>query len=402
MTINQLYSFKKEIEAELIQILNYWKANTLDIKYGGFVGKINSAGKVIDKAEKGLVLNCRILWTFSAVYNFNKDEESLHLATRAYKYITHHFYDKKYGGLRWSVDYSGKALNTRNQIYGLAFAIYGLSEYYLATAEDEALQMAIKLFTMIENHSFDSQYGGYFEAFTQKWDKIEDLRLSDKDLNAPKSNNTHLHVIEGYSNLFKAWKDEMLSEKILHILSLYETNIIDSETNHCKLFFLENWQSVSSQVSFGHDIEASWLLQECATGLENNLLNKKWEEYAIKLANAASKGASPDGSLYHELDTSTGHYDTHREWWVSAEAMLGFLNVYSLTFKEEYIKNVFNIWRFTKQNLIDYRHGEWYWGVLDDGRKMLHDDKVGFWKCPYHTVRALIKISEKLDKLLEL
>lgn len=400
MTINQILKFKAEIETELNNILDFWKINAIDSKYGGFVGKIDGNGKLHKTAEKGLVLNCRILWTFSNVYNFNKDEESLAMAHRAYDYIVNHFYDKQHGGLYWSVDYTGKPLNTRKQIYGLAFAIYGLSEYYLATSQAEVLQLAINLFESIEKYSFDNQHGGYFEAFTQQWNKIDDLRLSEKDRNDPKTNNTHLHIIEGYANLYRVWKNEKLAQRILHILDVYENNIIDKNSGNCHLFFSENWVSQTSQVSYGHDIEASWLLEECASVLNDDELTRKWSQFALRLAEAVSEGISPDGSLYHEFDTTFKHLDKHREWWVSAEAMLGFLNAYTISNQNQYLKNVSNLWRFTKNNLIDYEYGEWFWGVYDDKRRMLEEDKIGFWKCPYHNVRACIKIIQKLDAIL--
>lgn len=392
--MSEIDEFRAEIGQELDRIVNFWKQNSVDYQHGGFVGQMDTQGYLYQKADKGLVLNARILWTFSAVYNFNQDNGALQLAHRAYAYLRETFYDEAQGGMYWSVSFEGKPRNTRNQVYGLAFVIYALSEYYRATQKAEALLWAIELFETIEKHAFDPQNGGYFEAFTQEWHKIEDLRLSDKDRNDPKTNNTHLHLLEGYSNLYAVWKNDTLAQKIEHLLEIYETKIINPNTHHCGLFFSEDWQLQSQQISFGHDIEASWLLQNCAMVLENDTLNQKFAAWAVKLADATTRGFAPDGSLYHEYDARNQQLDTHREWWVSAEAMVGYFNVYAQTHQRVYWQYVQQLWNFTKTHLIDYARGEWFWGVYDDYTLMSNEDKIGFWKCPYHNTRSCIEIQK--------
>lgn len=388
--------YKAEIGSELSGIIDFWKSNSVDSLNGGFVGKLDSFGKVHQESEKGLVLNARILWSFSAYYNFSKDEESLILAERAYQYLNNYFRDNDNGGLYWSVEYDGKPKSTRKQIYGIAFAIYGLSEFYKATQNNSALKWAIELFNLIEEHSFDDEFGGYFEAFSEDWQLIEDLRLSDKDRNDPKTMNTHLHIIEAYANLFEVWKDETLKRKIIYLLEVFNSLIINSKTFHLNLFFSKNWVSQSDSISYGHDIEAAWLLQDCAIKIGEKDLIEKFSDLAIKIADASAEGFNPDGSLNHEFSQSLNHIDSHREWWVSAEAMVGYLNAYKITKQEMYLLKVFDLWDFTKKHLIDSTNGEWFWGVYEDYSKMLNEDKIGFWKCPYHNTRACIEILEML------
>ncbi|MFN3852089.1 MAG: AGE family epimerase/isomerase [Spirosomataceae bacterium] len=388
--------YKAEIGSELSRIIDFWKSNSVDSLNGGFVGRLDSFGKVHQESEKGLVLNARILWSFSAYYNFSKDEESLILAERVYQYLNNYFLDNHNGGLYWSVEYDGKPKSTRKQIYGIAFAIYGLSEFYKATQNNSALKWAIELFNLIEEHSFDDEFGGYFEAFSEDWQLIEDLRLSEKDRNDPKTMNTHLHIIEAYANLFEVWKDETLKRKIIYLLEVFNSLIINSKTFHLNLFFSKNWVSQSDSISYGHDIEAAWLLQDCAIKIGEKDLIEKFSDLAIKIADASAEGFNPDGSLNHEFSPSLNHTDSHREWWVSAEAMVGYLNAYKITKQEMYLLKVFDLWDFTQKHLIDSTNGEWFWGVYEDYSKMLNEDKIGFWKCPYHNTRACIEILEML------
>ncbi|MCU0324446.1 MAG: AGE family epimerase/isomerase [Spirosomaceae bacterium] len=388
--------FKTEIGDELKRIIDFWKSNSVDLKNGGFVGRLDSYGEIHPQSEKGLVLYARILWSFSAHYNFSKDKESLNLAERAYQYLNIFFRDNQNGGLFWSVEFDGKPKSTRKQIYGLAFTIYALSEFYKATQNNSALNWAIELFNLIEEYSFDDEFGGYFEAFSLNWDLIEDLRLSEKDRNDPKTMNTHLHVIEAYANLYEVWKDRQLKSRIIYLLELFDSKIINKKNFHLGLFFSKNWISQSDCISFGHDIEAAWLLLDCAKKIDDKDLIKKFSDLAIKIADAASEGFNLDGSLKHEYSPSTNQIDSHREWWVSAEAMVGYLNAYQITQQEKYLLRVSDLWSFIRKHLFDYTNGEWFWGVYEDYSKMLNEDKIGFWKCPYHNTRACILIIEML------
>jgi len=387
--------FKSEIDAELLSILDFWTNNAADISQGGFIGKMDNDGKVYPDAAKGCVLNARILWTFAAAYNKFQQPAYYLLAERACHYLQNHFRDHENGGVYWSVDASGKKLNTRKQIYGLAFTIYGLSEFYRNNKNQEILAFAVSLFELIEKHSYDHTNGGYWEAFDENWQPMDDLRLSEKDRNDPKTMNTHLHIIEAYVNLYKVWPEKQVAERIQHLLEIFENHIIDPETFHLKLFFDGKWESQSKAISYGHDIEAAWLLHEAAEVLEDQFLVAKWEDIVIKMADATIKGLMPDGSLIHEYNLSTHHADTHREWWVSAEGMVGFLNAYQISDDESYLRKVFGLWSFIQKHLLDKQNGEWFWGIYDDYSRM-DEDKIGFWKCPYHNVRACLEILRRI------
>lgn len=239
-------SYKKEMETELEEILSYWINHTIDVEFGGFIGKMNHGDQIDPEAPKGSVLNSRILWAFSAAFNLKKEERYMRIAERAFSYLTTHFTDKKNGGLYWTVDHRGAPLETKNQIYALSFAIYGLSEYYKASLNEEAKKTAIDLYHKIITYSYDHIYGGYIEALTRDWKEIKDLRLSAKDANEKKSMNTHLHVLEGFANLHSIWPDEELRKKIHELIILFEDHIIDKKNNHLILFFTDSWEPRSS------------------------------------------------------------------------------------------------------------------------------------------------------------
>lgn len=277
-----LQQYRREMQDELSSILLYWQRYTIDKINGGFWGKINNENIADATAAKGVVLNARILWAFSAAYNFTKNKTYLLTAERAFTYIVRHFKDDNCGGVFWSVNYKGEMQDSRKQIYGIAFTLYGISEYYLATKNKEALQFAKELFFTIEKQSFDTKQNGYFEAFARDWKTLQDLRLSAKDANASKTANTHLHIVEAYANLYVVWKDEILKQRIENLLFLFDTYFISKQTNHLVLFFDDEWNEQPDVVSFGHDIEAAWLLLRCA----NIIKNKQWIQVYKKKAKA--------------------------------------------------------------------------------------------------------------------
>jgi mannobiose 2-epimerase len=387
---------KSELTAELDSILNYWSERTIDDQNGGFVGQIDFNDHQIAHAEKGSVLNARILWTFSASYQTTRNENHKKLAKRAFEFLAANFYDTKFGGLFWSINEDKTPKDTKNQIYALAFAIYGLSEYYAISKEERALEIAKNLYAKIQEHSYDKLNKGYFEAFTRDWQPIDDLRLSEKDANEKKTMNTHLHIIEGYVNLYKVWKDEKLLVDIVELLETIEKYFINTETGHLRLFFDENWKEKPDVISYGHDIEAAWLLQQCAEISGNETLIANYKKHAIQIAEVTKEGLDADGGLWYEYDPEKKELIAEKHWWPQAEALIGFYNAYQLTGKEEYLDIVYRNWKFIKKYMIDQQNGEWYWGVYDN-YSLMKKDKAGFWKCPYHNSRACLELIHRIE-----
>lgn len=392
----RLLQYKQETEAELQAIISYWQNRVTDQQQGGFFGAVNNENIPDPAAQKGLVLNSRILWAFSAAFAHLQDGSCLNAATRAFDYLIDHFVDHEYGGVYWSVDRYGKMLDGKKQIYGLAFCIYGMTEYYKITRNEVALRVARELYDHIERYSLDRINGGYIEAFACDWKTIDDLRLSDKDDNERKTMNTHLHIIEAYSNLYRVWPGEILRAKIAGLLDIFDRHILNRKTHHLNLFMDDDWMVKSSLQSYGHDIEASWLLQECAEATGDANYQSKFREHAIHLADAASGGLDVDGGLWYEYEPHTGNLTREKHSWPQAEAMVGFLNAWQLTKDEKYLRYSLHGWEFVKQHICDRAGGEWFWGVCEDYSPM-RKDKAGFWKCPYHNTRACLEIIRRIQ-----
>ena len=391
-----IQTFKEEMQSVLTDnILPYWMTTMEDSTHGGFYGRMTGEEVLMPEAEKGAILNARILWTFSAAYRLLKREEYLEAATRAKCYLIEHFYDTKFGGIYWSVDYLGNPIDTKKQIYALGFAIYGLSEYYRATGHAEALTYAIHLFESIEAHSFDKEKNGYYEAFTREWGEIADMRLSEKDANERKTMNTHLHILEPYTNLYRVWKDDRLKKQLRNLIEIFIDKILNKETAHLELFFGDDWDSKYNIVSYGHDIEASWLIHEAAIELGDEELLKRVEPLVVRIADAATEGYTPHEGMIYERNLDNGHVDADRHWWVQAESVVGYLNIYQHFGKEEAFNKATDCWAFIQKHLLDKEHGEWFWSIRADGTTNRIDDKAGFWKCPYHNGRMCMEVIER-------
>lgn len=379
-------------------ILPFWMNKMEDNEQGGFYGEITGDDELRPEASKGAILNARILWTFSAAYRLLKKPEYLKTATRAKRYLIDRFYDPEYGGIYWELDYKGNPLDTKKQIYAIGFAIYGLSEYARATGDAEALEYAQRLFEVIEQHSFDPVQNGYLEALTRDWQPIEDMRLSDKDENEKKTMNTHLHILEPYTNLYRIWKDERLERQLRNLIDVFITRILDPQTGHLNLFFEEDWTNKYRIYSYGHDIEASWLIHEAALVLGDETVLKRIEPLIVRIAQAADEGLNPDGSMIYEHFIDRQKTDRELHWWVQAENVVGHINLYQHFGDTEALDTAARCWEFIKTKLIDHEQGEWHWSLLPDGTVNRKDDKAGFWKCPYHNGRMCMEVIERFGE----
>lgn len=396
---SRLQNYKAEVDAELKRILQYWMQYALDEVKGGFIGRIDNDNNRYEDASKGSVLNSRILWSFSAAYQQLKNEEYRSIAHRAFQYLQDFFIDKEYGGVYWSVTADGQPLDAKKQIYALSFAVYGLSEYYKISENKEAKEEAIRLYQAVVQHSYYKEYGGYLEALARDWQPMHDLRLSAKDANEKKSMNTHLHVLEGFANLYKIWPDSGLSQKIKELIQIFLQHIIDKKTHHLVLFFNEAWHPKSTTISYGHDIEAAWLVQEAAEIIGAEDLLEEVKKCSIALAIAAAEGLNKDGGLWYEKEPEVNHLVKEKHSWPQAESMVGFFNAWQLTGDETFLNYSMQSWRFIQQYILDKKWGEWYWGVQEDYAIMHKEDKVGIWKCPYHNSRACMEISKRITQL---
>lgn len=375
-----------------VNILPFWMKQMTDDTCGGFYGRMDGLGNIISDAPKGAILNARILWSFSAAYRCLNDKSYLAAVHRAKDYIFKHFFDPEFGGTYWVLNSDGTPLDTKKQIYSQAFLIYAFSECYRATGDNACLDKAIELFHLIEDHSFDRERNGYLEAFDRKWGELADLRLSEKDANEKKTMNTHLHILEAYTNLYRVWPDSILRKQLRNMVEIFTGTIIDPVSSHLNLFFDEEWNCRSSVISYGHDIEASWLLYEAAEALGDKELLSGVADVSLGVVNAASEGLTDDGGMIYERDDMRGHVDRDRHWWVQSEAVVGLINAWQLSGDRSFLDRAAKIFDFIMTRLSDRQKGEWFWSIRADGTVNTSDDRAGFWKCPYHNSRMCLEI----------
>lgn len=393
----------KQAAREVLEhhILRFWQTRMVDNERGGFYGRIDGHNTLHPDAPKGAVLNARILWSFAAAARVLHNTPYRLLAARAYDYLMQRFIDREHGGVYWSLHADGTPLDTKKQTYAIAFAIYGLAEYYRATQNSEALNAAIHLFDDIETHAFqsymvnDQMVNGYVEALTRDWQPIADMRLSEQDENGAFTMNTHLHVLEAYTNLYRALADVQrddvqstkakVAKQLRTLIDIFTKQIFNPETEHLDLFFNTDWQSKRDKNSPGHEIEAAWLLHEALEVLGDPVLLQETLPVCQQLAQAAEDG------IFNES-----------QWWCYAEAVVGYIDQWKLNQKDIPVEAAINLemaeaaWDYIQSHLIDREHGEWYWAILPDGTPDTSNDKAGFWKCPYHNSRMCIELIERL------
>jgi len=388
-------SFTPEaFQQEFKNILSYWEKYSPDVQRGGFYGRVTAENMPMTEADRSVVLNARILWTFSLAHRLLKESKYLTLADRAFQQIVRYFYDAEHGGVYWSLKADNTPSDNRKQVYGQAFAIYGLSEYYRVTNYEPALNKAKEIFRLLEINAYDSVNGGYREAFNRDWTETDDYILSKSPW--IKSMNTHLHLVEAYTNLYSVWPDPQLRQQTASLLEIIQEKIIDKKTFRMNLFFDLKWTPKDNIISYGHDIEASWLFFETAEILENPSLIDKTRHISLLMAKAATTGLDNDGALNYEFDPLTKETNTQRSWWVLAEQMVGFYNAYQLSGDHSYREISKRSWEYIQNNFIDKNKGEWYGSVKVDGTPV-KGDKINFWKCPYHNARACSEMWRRLS-----
>ncbi|HEY5228527.1 MAG TPA: AGE family epimerase/isomerase [Opitutaceae bacterium] len=402
MNPSAVTDYLNRIEDDLRQnILPFWIDRVADRQGKRFIGSLTNDLEEDLTVERGALLTSRILWTYSAAHAQYGDPDYLAMAELAHEDLELHFRDRENGGYWWSVAADGSVQRDRKQVYGQAFAIYALTEFHAASGRREPLDEAIATYRLIEAHA-RARHGGYLEAFSRTWAPIADMRLSEVDMNEPKSQNTHLHVMEAYTRLLQVWPDAGLRKALAELVQIMLVRILNPKTGHLGLFFAEDWKPRSDKISYGHDIEAAWLLMRAAEALGEPGIVKLMRPLALRIAEATlDEGVDEDGGVYNQGGPE-GLTDTNKEWWPQAEAVVGFIDTYQHSGQEKYLEAAFKTWDFIELRLIDHLRGEWFRGVTREGEILGDALKVSFWKCPYHNGRTGLEAARRLRGILDL
>jgi mannobiose 2-epimerase len=400
--MRQLEQYRDEVLHELTDnILPFSLCFVVDREHGGFHTLPGNDTTAQQGAPKGLVQHSRMLWIFARATRILGDPEYARTAAKAHQELLDWFRDDAHGGYYWIVDYQGQSLYSDKFTYGQAFALYGLVESYLTSRDPATLDEAKRLFHLIEERCSDPDNGGYWEARRRDWSPAPDLWVDDTTLPVAKSMNTHLHLLEAYGHLLRAWDDARLRESLRVLVQIMLQRIVQPVGHQMALHFDRRWHPLSDRVSYGHDIEASWLLMEAATALGDQDLLTAAREAALLMADAVlARGVDSDGGLWDEGDPS-GVARRHKTWWPQAEAMVGFLNCYQMSSESRFLQASLATWRFVQAHMVDREHGEWYWSVDQMGRPG-DQGKAGPWKAAYHNGRACLEVWQRAEQLLEM
>lgn len=379
----------KECKSELENhIIPFWDA-LRDDENGGFYGQMDNDLVLDKKGTKGVILNSRILWFYSSVYRSIGGEKNLDNARHAYEFLRDKCVDRENGGVYWMMNFDGTVNDSMKHTYNQAFAIYALSTYFLACGDKEALKLAFELFDTVEEKCTDDI--AYMEAFSKDWKLIENDALSENGLMADKTMNTVLHLIEGYTVLLEASKDKRVEERLRFLLDITADKIYDAQNHKLKVFFDVNLDVIGDIYSYGHDIEATWLIDRACDTIGDERLIRDWQEKNLKIAEKIYNVALENGAVNNERENNV--IDRKRVWWVQAESIVGFINAYSHCNDKKYLEAASSVWSWIKNYQIDKRSGGEWWAEVDfKGEPMSDFTMVNEWKCPYHNGRMCLEV----------
>jgi mannobiose 2-epimerase len=386
--------FTQELKSN---ILPFWLKLAPNPDNNGFYGAVQSSGEPYPGVPRWSLTIARLLWTFSAAYRHHKDPEYLEIATRAFNDLENTFWDEENKGFYWSVTYDGQPMEANKQIYLQGFVIYGYSEYYRATGDVTVLERAKEVYTLIEKYGADEKNGGYIEWLTQDWSGQPEEANNYLGTSAAKSQNTHLHLLEAYTNLLRVWLDESLREKSINLTNILLDKIYDEKTQHLVLLSGKKWNTEGIKTSPGHEIEFAWLVTDAAQVIQDAQLTSKVHSIAIEIANTTlNTGIDSDGSIppesHHEKVLAT----YNREGWAQAEGIVGFLNAYQISHDEKYLHAANRIWEFTKKKVVNKEGIKGWYFFIDKEGKPLDTPAIHQFACPYHNGRAMMEGVERL------
>lgn len=383
---------KKEVQNELENhIIPFWD-KLCDYEKGGFYGLVDNDLNLDKNAPKGVILHSRILWFYSNCYLTLGREDCLEKAAHCFDFLKDYCVDRENGGVYWLMNADGSINDSMKHTYCQAFFIYAMASYYDASKDKDALDLAMKVFEVIETKCVDEV--AYLEAQSREFKLIENEALSENGLMADKTMNTVLHLIEAYTELYRVNKDKRVAERLKFQLELTYDKIYDKEGSKLLVFFDKDMKVIGDIHSYGHDIEATWLLDRACDILGDEEIKAKISEMNKSIVKNIADIAFEDGSLLNERENDK--INKWRIWWVQAEGVVGFLNGFRRYGNTEYYEIARSIWDYIKDSIVDKRQGgEWFSQVDENGEYAKFKATVDPWKCPYHNGRMCLEVIKR-------
>ena len=369
-------------------IIPFWES-LKDNEYGGFYGRVDEDLRLDRNADKGCILNSRILWFFSSAARLLKRSDLCAYANHAWRFMNR-FGDPVNGGFYWSVTHDGKPADTSKHTYCQAFALYGIAAWYRLTGNPEALHTAMDLFRLMESRCRDDI--GYLEAQTADFTPDINSKLSENGVIAARTMNTLLHVTEAYAELYRAYPDPRVRACGIAALKQLRDTVYDPEKRRMNVFFDFRFHPLLDMQSYGHDIEGSWLLWDAAETLLPEAERAPWKAMCLDLLKSSTERAFTDHGLDYE--NVGGRLNTLRAWWPQAEAMLGFEFGWRVTKDPVWLDRLQVQWHYVLRDMVDHRqHSEWFNELRENGDR-LGKPMADEWKCPYHNGRMCLRLME--------
>ena len=414
--VNSIKTLMSRMEKNLKEcILPFWCNNMVDEKNGGFFGKVDGNLKPVEGYPKAVVLNTRMLWAFTSAFDIFGDEHYEKLAKRAFEYLRDYFWDNTYDGVYWMVNEKGIPLEIEKRTYGQAFIVYSMAEYYRVFKDENALDMAMRTFKLV-NSCAKYENGGYADSVSREWKK--DFWLWRWVMNAdgaPKLLNSHLHMFEATITLYQATGNQYVGVVLKEFLEFLLDVAVDRDNHHLKAGMDEDGNRTDDEINYGHDAECCYLLTWAADLLGDGSLIKKARNTALDIMDHVYlEGLDPiNGGMYSDMDLKTGHINKSKVWWTQAGGITSFFNCYELTKDQKYLKATLDIWDYVEAYVADHEKGEWFAlgsnKVFDSEmvkdmeamKNMVGDEKASKAKCPYHNTRTCLEIMKRGKRVLD-
>lgn len=384
----------REMTLAAHRILQFWVHHMLDKEYGGCYGMMKNDVTLVRDADKGLVLQTRTLWSFAYAARAFNDPLYSEIANQLYDFLVRNLYDAQNGGFYWSVDFSGQPADTNKQIYGQAFAIYALAEYFALTGDPQARTLALNTFHLMLEKCTDPSHGLLLNSYDRNWNVLSDFTITESQHNEPFHSNTLLHVVEAWNNLYMHTGDATVHAGLHRLMKTLLRVFMDSQ-GYMHMYLCADLTPVNAPFSAGHEFEFIWISLWSARLLNDPVLDEEVHRRAYSVGDNLIRHAIDKSGTIYDIKEIGGKRIKERRWWDQAETMMGLWSLYEETGDVRYLRHCWRNWQYVRQHFVIKNIGEWRWNVLSpEIKRGWRGYLAGPWKTPYHSVRACVEIAQ--------